>query len=405
MRVPRHCYEHPAHARHAATGSGNKLHRGEGLHKMSILIDNTATIHKLVDIDTDVIHRSAPVQGSLVLEDGTTFAGTSFGYVGATSGEVVFSTGMVGYPEALTDASFAGQILTMTYPIIGNYGVPEPALWESERIQVAGLLISQYIDTPSHVQSTMTLGDWLQQQKIPALEIKDTRLLTRHIRMHGTMAGKIVFGSDIPFHHLDVENLVARVSTRNVVQEGEGDVTVVLLDCGAKYNIARSLVTRNVRVITVPWDYDVFAAGIAFDGLLISNGPGDPKMAHKTIETIRTALERKVPTLGICLGHQLLALAAGGDTYKLRFGHRSQNQPCLLQGTKRCYITTQNHGFAVGKLPPDFEPWFVNANDGSNEGMRHRALPFLSVQFHPEATPGPVDTEWIFDEFLQKVRG
>ncbi len=347
---------------------------------------------------------ASTVQGRLVLEDGTTFEGMSFGYEGAVSGEVVFCTGMVGYPESLTDASFAGQILTMTYPLIGNYGVPEAVLWESDAIQVAGLVVSQYIDTPSHAQSTMTLASWLQQQRVPALEIKDTRLLTRHIRTRGTMAGKILFDTDIPFQNPDVENLVARVSTKRIAYEGDGDITIVLLDCGAKRTIAHALAARNVRVITVPWDYDLFAADIKYDGILISNGPGNPKMAQKTIATVREALTRRIPMLGICLGHQLLALAAGGDTYKLKYGHRSQNQPSLLQGTKRCYITTQNHGFAVGTLPPDFEPWFVNANDGSNEGMRHRSLPFLSVQFHPEAAPGPTDTEWIFDDFLQHVK-
>lgn len=343
-------------------------------------------------------------RGMLLLEDGTMLEGKSFGYVGETAGEVVFSTGMVGYPESLTDASFAGQILTMTYPIIGNYGVPERTQWESDRIQVAGLIVSDYTDTPSHVQSVMTLGTWLQEERIPALEIKDTRFLTQHIRKHGTMLGKFVFDRDIPFHDPDTDNLVARVSTKQVIDEGKGDTTIVLIDCGAKNNIAKSLLARHVRVITVPWNYDLFSNNLHFDGILISNGPGNPKMAVETIQTIRTALERKIPTMGICLGHQLLALAAGGDTYKLKFGHRSQNQPCVQPGTKRCYITTQNHGFAVGTLPPSFDPWFVNANDGSNEGMHHRELPFFSVQFHPEATPGPMDTAWLFDYFLDKIQ-
>jgi len=348
-----------------------------------------------------------PRTGKLVLEDGTSFEGTSFGFVGPTAGEVVFGTGMVGYPEALTDASFAGQILAMTYPIVGNYGVPEPGRWEDDRIHVAGLIVSNYIDIPSHAQSTMNLGTWLRREKIPALEVKDTRLLTQHIRTHGVMPGKIVFDSDVPFYDPNDDNLVARVSTRQVLEQGTGDTTIVLIDCGAKRNIARCLLARNVRVITVPWDYDLFAptTDFAFDGIVISNGPGNPKMATKTISTIHTALERRIPIFGICLGHQLLALAAGGDTYKLKFGHRSQNQPCMLHGTKRCYITTQNHGFAVGTLPPDFTPWFVNANDGSNEGLQHIEYPFYSVQFHPEAMTGPTDTEWLFDYFLQKVRG
>jgi carbamoyl-phosphate synthase small subunit len=346
-------------------------------------------------------------RGKLVLADGTIFGGTSFGYVGPTAGEVVFSTGMVGYPESLTDPSFAGQILTMTYPIIGNYGVPESRYWEDDRIHVAGLIVSNYIDVPSHFQSTMNLSNWLQLEKIPALEIKDTRLLTQYIRTHGTMLGKIIFDTDIPFYDPNSDNLVASASTREVQYQGFGEITIVMIDCGAKRNISRSLLARNVRVITVPWDYDLFvpAANFTFDGIVVSNGPGNPKLAEKTIRTIRTALTRRIPILGICLGHQLLALSAGGDTYKLKYGHRSQNQPCILYNTKQCFTTSQNHGFAVGELPPDFTPWFINANDGSNEGMRHNEYPFFSVQFHPEAMPGPLDTEWIFEYFLEKVRG
>jgi carbamoyl-phosphate synthase small subunit len=345
--------------------------------------------------------------GSLILEDGTRFEGMSFGYEDARAGEVVFCTGMVGYPEALTDASFAGQILAMTYPIMGNYGVPDASMWEDDRIHVAGLLVSHYVNTPSHAQSIMTLEDWLKREKIPALEIKDTRLLTQHLRKYGSMLGKIIFDHDTDFIDPNQLHLVEEVSVKEVQIAGDGDTTIALIDCGAKRNIVRSLLARNIRVVTVPWDYDLFSPDCTFDfdGILISNGPGNPKLAGKTIQTISTALERKIPTMGICMGHQLLALAAGGDTYKLKFGHRSQNQPCLMSGTKRCYITTQNHGFAVGKLPSDFEPWFINANDGSNEGMRHTQLPFFSVQFHPEAAPGPMDTEWLFDYFLEKVRG
>src|SRR5947199_3191524 len=344
--------------------------------------------------------------GLFWLEDGMMFQGTSFGYEGAATGEVVFCTGMVGYPETLTDASYAGQIVTMTYPIIGNYGVPHRSSWEDDRIDVAGLIVSNYIDIPSHFLSTMNLSTWLRREHIPALEIKDTRALTKHLRTHGTMLGKIIFDHDIPFYDPDSDNIVSRVSGKRVVSAGSGELTIALIDCGAKRNIERCLLARNVRVVTVPWDYDLFspANDFSFDGILISNGPGNPKNVGHTIETIRTALSYHIPTMGICLGHQLLALAAGGDTYKLKFGHRSQNQPCILHGSKRCYITTQNHGHAVGKLPPNFVPWFINANDGSNEGMRHQSLPFFSVQFHPEATPGPMDTEWIFDSFLSKVK-
>jgi carbamoyl-phosphate synthase small subunit len=344
-------------------------------------------------------------KGELILEDGTRFEGTSFGFATPTGGEVVFCTGMVGYPEAITDASYTGQILIMTYPIIGNYGVPESSYWEDDRIHIAGLIVSNYINTPSHRSSRMSLDEWLQREGIPALEIKDTRRLTQHIRTHGSMLGKIIFDQDIPFYDPNLDNLVAHVSTETVQIQGSGETTIALLDCGAKRNIARSLLARGVRVITVPWDYDLFSpsCNFAFDGILVSNGPGNPKMATKTIETLGKALERRIPIMGICLGHQLLALAAGGDTYKLKFGHRSQNQPCLLPETKRCYITTQNHGFAVGALPSGFVPWFINANDGSNEGIRHEQLPFFSVQFHPEAMPGPMDTNWLFDYFLQRV--
>jgi carbamoyl-phosphate synthase small subunit len=344
--------------------------------------------------------------GALILEDGTTFEGRSFGYTEGRAGEVVFSTGMVGYPEALTDASFAGQILVMTYPLVGNYGVPANTQWEADRMHVSGLVVSNYIDTPVHAQSTMTLASWLRQQKVPALEIKDTRLLTQHIRKHGAMLGKIVFDDNIPFYDPNQDNLIAQVSTSSVIYEGQhGKKTIVLIDCGAKRNIQRCLLQRNLEVITVPWNYDLFSPDntFTFDGLVISNGPGNPKTATTTINTIRTALEHNIPTLGICMGNQLLTLAAGGDTYKMKFGHRSQNQPCLLEKSQRCYITTQNHGFAVDIVPEGFVPWFTNANDGSNEGIKHISKPFMSVQFHPEAAPGPVDTEWVFDYFVEQI--
>ncbi len=355
--------------------------------------------------------RTQRVSPTLILEDGTTFEGKSFGYTKGQAGEVVFSTGMVGYPEALTDASFAGQILVMTYPLAGNYGVPTNAHWEANRMHISALVVSNYIDTPVHTQSTMTLSTWLKQQKVPALEIKDTRLLTQHIRKHGAMLGKIVFDHDIPFYDPNQDNLIAQVSTPYVVYEGlqdkqSGKKTIALIDCGAKRNIQRCLLQRNLEVITVPWNYDLFSPHnpFTFDGIVISNGPGNPKKATTTINTIRTALEHNIPTLGICMGNQLLTLAAGGDTHKMKFGHRSQNQPCLLENSPRCYITTQNHGFAVDTIPPDFVPWFTNANDGSNEGIKHTTKPFMSVQFHPEAAPGPVDTEWVFDYFVERMQ-
>jgi carbamoyl-phosphate synthase small subunit len=369
------------------------------------------------------------MHGKLILSDGTTLEGKSFGADQSTSGEVVFATGMTGYPQAFTDPSYAGQILIMTYPIIGNYGVPAKEFWESDRMQIAGLVVSDYIDTPSHFQSKQTLASWLKKSNIPALIIKDTRALTQHLREKGVMLGKIVLGRDIPQCDPNKTNLVAQVSIKKIRIENPSSAgaglqlaskrfkadfksasvqnegkTVIIIDCGAKRNITRCFLKRGVQTITVPWDYDPFEKKINFDALFISNGPGDPKMANKTIATIKKALENKIPTLGICLGNQLLALAAGGDTYKLKYGHRSQNQPCLLTGTDRCYITTQNHGFAIGDVPKGFNPWFVNANDNTIEGIIHNKYPFMSVQFHPEANPGPKDTEWIFDFFLEKVK-
>jgi len=310
---------------------------------------------------------------------------------------------MVGYPESLTDPSYEGQILVLTYPIVGNYGVPEKKFWESTKIHVSALIVSQYINTPSHFQSQMSLAQWLKKEKVPGLEIADTRMLAEKLRDEGAQLAKVVFNKDIEFYDPNKDNLVDQVSDRRVKIQGTGSKTIVLIDCGVKKNIKRSLLHRNIRLITVPWDYDIFSLKEKINGVVVSNGPGDPKMADKTIETVKKILTKKIPILGICLGNQILALAAGGDTYKLKFGHRSQNQPCLLVGSSRCYITTQNHGFAVGKIPKGFKAWFVNANDNTNEGIIHEKYPFMSIQFHPEACPGPVDTEWIFDKFLTNI--
>lgn len=344
------------------------------------------------------------MQAKLILVDGTSFEGLSFGASHSHSGEIVFATGMTGYPQAFTDPSFAGQILIMTYPLIGNYGVPKKELWESEKLQINGLIVSDYIDTPTHFQSNMTLAQWLTKENIPGLVIKDTRALTQHLRSSGVMLGKIIIDKSIEQYDPNKTNLVAQVSTKKIVKAGRGDKTIVIIDCGAKRNIITCFLKRGVKTITVPWDYDPFEKELNFDALFISNGPGDPKMADKTIQTIKKALDKKIPILGICLGNQLLALAAGGDTYKLKYGHRSQNQPCKLYNSERCYITTQNHGFAIKTVPAGFEPWFVNANDQTIEGIKHKKYPFMSVQFHPEATPGPMDTEWIFDYFLKKIK-
>lgn len=361
----------------------------------------------------------------LILKDGTVFEGKSFGAPISASGEVVFATGMTGYPEAITDPSYKGQILIMTYPLIGNYGVPAQSEWESDRVMVSGLIVSNYIDTPSHFQSERTLAEWFKKENLPLIEIKDTRALVQKIREQGTMLGKIIIEKDsspdsigIPFYDPNIHNLVDQVSTKKIYRikaQGKPKKTVVLLDCGTKRNIAKNLSKRGINVIVVPWNTDIFSHDfqkqialdtldtLKFHALVISNGPGDPKKVTKTIATVKKALENKIPTLGICLGHQILSLAAGGDTRKLKYGHRSQNQPCILEGSNQCIITTQNHGFEVSKIPSGFKPWFTNANDNSNEGIKHEKLPIMSVQFHPEATPGPEDANWIFDYFLEKV--
>lgn len=350
--------------------------------------------------------------GNLIFSDGTIIEGKSFGHEASVAGELAFSTSMMGYPESLTDPSYKGQILTLSYPLVGSYGVPKREYWESGKIQVSGLIVARYIETPSHFQSTQSLGTWLKREKIPALEIADTRFIVQKIRDEGASLVKIEFEEKIKFTDPNIQNLVAQVSTKEVriheplahlggVQRPKN--AIVLIDCGVKENIIRELIKRNVKVIQVPWDYDFIEEGIPCDGILVSNGPGDPKMADKTIEIVKKALARKIPVFGICLGNQILALAGGGDTYKLRFGHRGQNQPCELIGSKKCYVTTQNHGFAIGKIPHGFKPWFINGNDQTNEGIIHKTLPFMSVQFHPEAAPGPVDTQWLFDYFLAKI--
>ncbi len=345
----------------------------------------------------------------LILQDGTKFEAKSFGATVSKAGEVVFATGMMGYPESLTDPSYKGQILVLTYPLIGNYGVPEKRYWESDSIKVEALIVSTYNNTPSHFQSKETLAQWFCRENVPLLEIKDTRALTQLIRDKGAMLGKIINNDPIDWYDPNRVNLVAQVSTQKlIIQKPDKNITsktVLLIDCGAKTNIQRALLLRGVTVITVPWNYDPFTSDNkqTFDAIIISNGPGDPTVVEQTIQTVKKALGQAIPILGICLGHQILCLAAGGKTKKLKYGHRSQNQPCLLVNSKRCYITTQNHGFAVSEIPTNFLPWFTNANDGSNEGIIHQTLPIMSVQFHPEATPGPTDTEWIFDYFLEKI--
>ena len=343
--------------------------------------------------------------GKLVLKDGSKYEGKSFGASKSIAGEVVFATGMVGYPEAITDPSFRGQILVLTYPLVGNYGVPKKDDWESGKIQIAGLIVSSYIDTPSHHSSIMSLAEWLKKEGVPAIEVKDTRELTQKLRNEGVMLGKIINnGRNVGFQDPNKRNLVAEVSTKKIYAIGAGKHTVVLIDCGAKKNIARRITARGLKVVVVPWDTDVAKLKFPISGVVISNGPGDPQKVPKTIANIRKIIALGIPTFGVCLGNQILALAMGGNTYKLKFGHRSQNQPAVESGTERCHLSTQNHGFAVGKIPKGFQEWFYNANDNTNEGIIHKTLPIMSVQFHPEATPGPTDTDWLFDFFFKKAK-
>ena len=354
-------------------------------------------------------------QAVLALADGTVLEGVGFGASAKSGGEVVFNTGIVGYPESITDPSYHGQILCQTYPLIGNYGV-DPARFESDRPRIAGYVVSELCARPSHATSVKTLDDWLREQGVPGIAGVDTRALTKKLRVHGVMPGLLAVG-DGPLNAArlkrearsapdpNARDLVAEVSTPEIrIVNPRARRTVVLIDCGVKQGIIRALVRRGVAVVRVPADTD--AARIldfAPRGVVISNGPGDPRKAEAALAAVRKLLAERVPLFGICLGNQLLALAAGGGTYKLKFGHRSQNQPCLEEGTKRCYITSQNHGFAVdtASLPRGWAPWFRNANDGTNEGIRHLRLPAFGVQFHPEACPGPTDTEFLFDEFLE----
>jgi carbamoyl-phosphate synthase small subunit len=351
-------------------------------------------------------------KGKLVLEDGSVYQGYSFGAKQTVSGEVVFNTGMVGYPESLTDASYHGQILVLTYPLIGNYGVPDKTkedglmkFFESEKIQVQGLIIANYSNSYSHWNATKSLGEWFKEQHIAGLYDIDTRSLTKKIRTKGTMLGKIVCTKqNIRFDDPNKRNLVAEVSIRKPILYERGKKKIILVDCGVKHNIIRSLLGRDISVLRVPWNYD-FVEEKA-DGVVLSNGPGDPKQCKATIEHTRKALSKSTPILGICLGSQILGLAAGANTYKLKFGHRSHNQPCIEVGTRRCHITPQNHGYAIRSktLPVDWREWFYNNNDGTNEGIIHVSKPFFGAQFHPEASPGPDDTAFLFDLFLRAIR-
>ncbi|MEM1658925.1 MAG: glutamine-hydrolyzing carbamoyl-phosphate synthase small subunit [Candidatus Jordarchaeales archaeon] len=369
---------------------------------------------------------------ALVLEDGTFFLGYGFGAVGRVSGEVVFNTGMVGYVESLTDPSYHGQILTLTYPLVGNYGVPSfkvvdkwglPAYFESDGIKVQGLVVHECCKTPSHWNSAESLDEWLRREGVPGIEGIDTRMLTKKLRIKGVMLGILEVcekGVEPDVDELlrevkkvrdpNERKLASEVSCREPVVYGNGGrKRVVLIDCGVKLSILRQLLKKGLEVVRVPYGVTVDEVlDYRPDGVVVSNGPGDPRRANEVIETVRGLLAEEVPVFGICLGNQILALACGGDTYKLKYGHRSQNQPCVDVSTGRCYITSQNHGYAVSEeslAGTGLEVSFINANDRTVEGVRHGKLPAFSVQFHPEHSPGPVDTEWLFDAFAKMMGG
>ena len=351
-------------------------------------------------------------KAKLVLEDKTFFEGFVFGYEKSVSGELVFNTAMTGYPESLTDPSYKGQLLVSTFPLIGNYGVPAQIekqkmleFYESDQIQISAFIISEYSFQYNHWNAEKSLDQWMKDAKVPGIYGIDTRELTKILREKGSMLGKIIIDNvDIDFFDPNLENLVDQVSIKEKQDYGNGTYRILLIDCGVKNNIIRHLLARNTTVIRVPWNYDFSTEN--YDGLFISNGPGDPKQCKVTIDNLSNAFQNEQPIFGICLGHQLMALAQGAETYKLKYGHRSHNQPVKLVDSDKAFITSQNHGFAVDEIsiPGDWKSLFVNLNDNTNEGLKHNSKPFFSTQFHPEASGGPTDTLYLFDEFLDLVK-
>ena len=353
---------------------------------------------------------------TLVLDDGTTFHGKSFGYEHPVAGEVVFNTAMMGYPESLTDPSYAGQLMVLTYPLVGDYGVPPLTFrpdgladfMESEKIHASAIIVADYSEHHSHWNANESLASWLKREKVPGITGIDTRELTKVLREHGVMMGKSLFDDEpdsIPEADYEGINFVDRVSCKEIIRYNEGaGKKVVLVDCGVKHNILRCLIDRGVEVIRAPWNYDY--TSLTFDGLFVGNGPGNPDMCEEAVAILRRQMSMsRRPICGICMGNQLLAKAGGATIYKLKYGHRSHNQPVREVGTDRCDVTSQNHGYAVDTttLGSDWRELFVNMNDGSNEGIRHLSNPWFTSQFHPEACSGPVDTEFMFDRFIDTL--
>jgi carbamoyl-phosphate synthase small subunit len=359
----------------------------------------------------------------LLLEDGSLFLGKGFGAETTTVAEVVFNTGMVGYPESMTDPSYAGQVLTFTYPLIGNYGVPGPQdmdimglprQFESESIKVSGIVVQEYCQRPSHWDSGRTLSEWMRGEGIPGISEVDTRALVTKLRESGVMMGVLANGFQPSSRRelmkllrqstkYDSIDFVKRVSPKKPLTYGSSEKTVVLLDCGTKLSIIRNLLVRGYAVVRAPYDYS-YADIMKHDpvGVVVSNGPGDPALCASTVSMTARLIDSEMPTLGICLGQQLVALSQGATTYKLKYGHRGQNKPIVDAESGRGFVASENHGYSVGGdslSKTDLKTWFLNADDKSIEGLIHSGKPCISVQFHPEASPGPYDAQFVFDRF------
>jgi len=353
-----------------------------------------------------MINQAHFVPAQLILETGESFSGFApIGQKELCLGEVVFNTGMVGYVESLTDPSYAGQILVFTYPLIGNYGVSDKETWESSSIHVKGVVMSELAMHHSNYTAKESLLNWLTQHNIPLLVGVDTRAVTKRLRSNGVIPGAIALNQKKPAHFEEFAGIhwVKEVSIKEPINYGSGEKEIVVIDCGIKENIIRNLLQFPVRIKRVPYNYDF--TNEPFDGVFISNGPGDPTHCKETIHILQKAMSAQKPIFGICLGTQLLALAAGAKTYKLPFGHRAHNQPCMYLETERCYLTSQNHSYAVDDqtLPVDWKVIFRNLNDQSVEGIEHNTLPYFAVQFHPESAPGPLDTQWLFKKFYDSL--
>jgi len=363
----------------------------------------------------------------LLLQDGSIFFGTGFGAEVDSVGEVVFNTGMVGYCESLTDPSYAGQILCFTYPLMGNYGVPDygdldefrvPRFFESSKLQVKGAVVQEACRVPSHWASKKNLGEWLSSEGVPGIEGVDTRALVTRLREFGVMMGIIANSSELEdidhFREVlrkaslyDSLDLVKGVSVKKPITYGDAEKRVVLLDCGAKLGIVRNLLARGYQVVRLPYNSS-YATTMKYDpqGVVVSNGPGDPQRCVDTTRCVESLIDSDVPLLGVCLGEQIVGMAQGATTFKLKYGHRGQNKPCIELSTGRGYVTSQNHGYALNPKSlskTDLKPWFINADDMTIEGVQHSSKPCLAVQFHPEARPGPLDTNFVFDRFAAKM--